>query len=54
MLTVEYKVNFLAPGRGEKLAARGGVVTAGSRLFVCKAEVLAGAGGEEQACAVSL
>ena len=34
VLTVEYKVNFLAPARGERLVARGEVVTAGRRLFV--------------------
>ena len=54
VLTVEYKVNFLAPGFGEKLIARGEVVTAGRRLFVCKAEVSAVDGGEERACAVVL
>jgi uncharacterized protein (TIGR00369 family) len=41
VLTVEYKVNFLAPVHGEKLVARGEVVTAGRRLFVCRAEVSA-------------
>ena len=41
VLTVEYKVNFLAPARGEMLVARGEVVTAGRRLFVCRAEVSA-------------
>lgn len=54
VLTVEYKVNFLAPAYGEKLVARGEVLTAGRRLFVCKAEVLAVAGGESRACATSL
>jgi uncharacterized protein (TIGR00369 family) len=37
VLTVEYKVNFLAPAQGEKLVARGEVITAGRRLFICKA-----------------
>ena len=54
VLTVEYKVNFLAPAFGEKLVARGAVVTAGRRLFVCKAEVSAVDGGEERVCAVVL
>jgi uncharacterized protein (TIGR00369 family) len=54
VLTVEYKVNFLAPAYGEKLVARGEVVTAGRRLFVCKAEVSAVDGGEERTCAVVL
>lgn len=45
VLTVEYKVYILAPTYGEKSIARGEVVTAGRRLFVCKAEVSAVAAG---------
>jgi hypothetical protein len=41
VLTVEYKVNFPAPAWGERLVVRGEVITAGGRLFVCKAEVVA-------------
>jgi uncharacterized protein (TIGR00369 family) len=54
VLTVEYKVNFLAPASGEKLVARGEVVAAGRRLFVCKAEVSAVDRDEERVCAVVL
>ncbi len=54
VLTVEYKVNFLAPARGERLVARGEVVTAGRRLFVCRAEVAAVDGGDEWVCAALL
>lgn len=54
VLTVEYKVNFLAPAFGEKLVARGEVVTAGRRLFVCKAEVSAVDGDDVRACAAVL
>jgi uncharacterized protein (TIGR00369 family) len=54
VLTVEYKVNFLAPAFGEKLVARGEVVTAGRRLFVCKAEVSTVDGDEERVCAAVL
>ncbi len=52
VLTVEYKINFLAPAWGQKMVARGEVLTAGRRLFVCKAEVIAVSGeGEETPCA---
>jgi uncharacterized protein (TIGR00369 family) len=52
VLTVEYKINFLAPAWGQKMVARGEVITAGRRLFVCKAEVVAVSGeGEETPCA---
>lgn len=54
VLTVEYKVNFFAPAWGEKLVARGEVVSAGRRLFVCKAEVEAVADGEGRICATLL
>jgi uncharacterized protein (TIGR00369 family) len=51
VLTVEYKVNFLAPAWGEKLVARGEVLSAGRRLLVCRAEVFAvSAEGKETPC----
>ena len=51
---MEYKVNFLAPAWGEKLVARGEVVSAGRRLFVCRAEVEAVTGDERRTCATPL
>jgi uncharacterized protein (TIGR00369 family) len=52
VLTVEYKINILAPAWGEKLVARGAVLSAGRGLFVCKSEVVAvSAEGEESPCA---
>ncbi|MBV9454093.1 MAG: PaaI family thioesterase [Rubrobacter sp.] len=51
VLTVEYKINFLAPALGEKLGARGEVLITGRRLFVCRAEVVAVSNGEEVSCA---
>jgi uncharacterized protein (TIGR00369 family) len=54
VLMVEYEANFLAPARGERLVARGEVITAGRRLFVCRAEVSAVDGDEERVCAAVL
>jgi acyl-coenzyme A thioesterase PaaI-like protein len=54
VLTVEYKVNFLAPAWGEKLVARGEVLSTGRRLFVCRAEVEAVDGAELRTCATLL
>jgi len=52
VLTVEYKINFLAPAWGEKLVARGEVLSRGRRLFVCRAEVVAvSSEGEKSPCA---
>jgi uncharacterized protein (TIGR00369 family) len=40
VLTVEFKVNLLAPARGDRLRATGTVVKAGRTLTVCQAEVV--------------
>lgn len=47
VMTVEAKINLLAPARGEKLIARGEVVRAGRRLTVVRAEVFAVENGAE-------
>lgn len=39
VVTVEYKVNFISPARGERLLAHGRVVKAGRALTVCAGEV---------------
>ena len=54
VLTVEYKVNFLAPAWGERLVASGEVLSAERRLFVCRAEVEAVDGDERRTCAALL
>jgi len=41
VLTVEYKVNFMAPARGEKFIATGRVIKPGRTLTVCAGEVVA-------------
>jgi len=51
LVTVEYKINILAPGRGERLLARGEVVRPGRTLSVTRGEVYAQAGAERQLCA---
>lgn len=41
VLSVEYKLNFLAPAQGQSLIARGSVVRQGRSLIVTQAEVFA-------------
>jgi uncharacterized protein (TIGR00369 family) len=41
VLTVEFKVNLLAPGAGESFVARASVKRAGKRLTVCAADAFA-------------
>jgi uncharacterized protein (TIGR00369 family) len=48
VLTVEFKVNLLAPAKGEAFIARGRVARAGRTLTVCSGEVLALADGIEK------
>ncbi len=52
VLTVEYKMNLVAPADGEKLIARGKVVRPGKTLIVTQAEVIAVNGGKETLCAL--
>ncbi len=52
ILTVEYKLNIVAPGKGERLIARGHVVRPGRTLTVTRADVFAVTGGEEKLCAI--
>lgn len=52
VLTVEFKMNLLAPADGEKLIARGQVVRPGRTLIVTKAEVFAIRDGKETLCAL--
>ncbi len=46
VLTVEFKVNLLAPAKGERFVARGKVVKPGRTITVCSGEVFA-LGSEE-------
>lgn len=54
LLTVEYKMNLLAPARGERLVARGRVIKNGRTLVIAKADVGAIRDGEETLCATLL
>ncbi len=51
VLTVEYKLNFMASANGELLVARGRVVRPGRTLTVARAEVSVVKDGRETACA---
>ncbi len=54
ILTVEYKLNIVAPGDGERLVARGRVVKPGRTLIVCSAETVVVKDGRERLCATAL
>jgi uncharacterized protein (TIGR00369 family) len=48
VLSVEFKVNLLAPGKGDSFLARGRVLKAGRTISVCTGEVHASGGGAER------
>ena len=52
VLTVEYKINMLSPGKGERLVARGRVLKPGKSLVVTQCEVFAVQNGAEKLAAV--
>jgi uncharacterized protein (TIGR00369 family) len=54
VLSVEFKVNLLAPGVGESFVARASVKRAGTRLAVCTADAFAAKAGKEKLIATML
>ena len=54
VLTTEFKINLLAPARGEKLIARGRAIKAGRTLTVCQSDVAAVSDGVETLIATAL
>jgi len=54
VLTVELKVNLLAPAAGDSLVARGSVLRAGRTLTICSGEAVAEADGVETTVATLL
>ncbi len=54
ILSVEYKLNLLAPGKGEMLIAQARVIKHGKTLTVCNSEVFVINNGDKKLCATSL
>lgn len=54
VLTVEYKLNLLRPGRGEAMIARGRVLKPGRTLSIVQADVFARGGRAEEQVVSSL
>ena len=48
VLSIEFKVNMLAPAVGDAVIARAEVIRAGKTVMVCRADVFAVKGGEEK------
>ncbi len=54
VLTVEYKINLMAPAAGERFVARGRVIRPGRTLTVCAGEVVAYQQGKGKTVATML
>ena len=54
VLTIEYKVNFMAPARGERFKGIGKVLRAGRTITVCSGDVVAIENGKEKVVATML
>ena len=48
VLSVEFKVNMLAPAKGDAIVARAEVIRPGKTIMVCRADVVALTGKEEK------
>jgi uncharacterized protein (TIGR00369 family) len=53
VLTVEFKLNLLAPAKGKLLIAKSRVVKAGKTITVCNSEVFIKSGKQETLCATA-
>jgi uncharacterized protein (TIGR00369 family) len=53
-VTVEFKLNLLAPANGQRLIARGSVLKPGKTLTVCQSNVFSVSAGSEKLCATAL
>ncbi|HZS10045.1 MAG TPA: PaaI family thioesterase [Blastocatellia bacterium] len=54
VLTIEFKVNLLAPAKGDLMIARGRVIRPGRSVTVCAGDVFARTDGEEKMVATML
>ncbi|CAB3883606.1 PaaI family thioesterase [Achromobacter mucicolens] len=54
VLTSEFKMNFLAPAKGDRFVATGRVVKPGKRLSVCQVEMFAHDGEQATLCVIGL
>lgn len=52
ILTVEYKINLMAPAKGSVLIGKGKVVKPGKTLTICQTEVFAEEDGQQKLCVV--
>ncbi|OZG72232.1 phenylacetic acid degradation protein [Hahella sp. CCB-MM4] len=52
-LTMEFKINYIAPAKGSRLIARADALNKGSRSVVCRCDIWVLDDGEERLCAIA-
>ena len=52
VLTVEFKINLVAPAKGDRIVAKGKVIKAGGTLTLAQADVIAESAGKSKLVAV--
>lgn len=53
VLTVEFKLNLISPGKGDLLIARANVLKNGRTLTICRSEIYVMSDGKEKLCAAA-
>lgn len=53
VMTLEFKINYMRPAKGEALIARGRVTGSGRQTAVCHCDIFTVEGGEEKLCATA-
>lgn len=53
VLTLEWKINFMRPGIGERMVARAEVLSSGATQAVCRCDIHVVRDGAEKACAAA-
>jgi uncharacterized protein (TIGR00369 family) len=53
VLSIEFKINLLAPAKGDFFLARANVIKSGKTITVCNSEVFAKTGRKETLCATA-
>ena len=52
-LTMEFKINYVAPAKGELLIARADALNKGGKTVICRCDIWVIEAGEEKLCAIA-
>jgi uncharacterized protein (TIGR00369 family) len=52
-VTLEYKINYVRPAKGDRLIAKAHVISSGKNIAVCHCDIYAGTDADAPLCAVA-